>query len=254
MFSLEGKHCLVTGAISPLQRAFAVGLAEAGANVSLTTTSDNEDQEVMANSILNECWSIGVTGEALKVDLTNETQLDQKIVELETSIGPIDVLVNATHTAVIKPFLEFSTDEANDLFLNNVQSTLIPTSVIGRKMLARGKGKVINVVSILADRGVPNCAVFSATQGSILGFTRSLGIEWIRQGVTVNALGLGFYSDLPGPQQDDALREILEKYIPVRRLGTSTDLQGTLVYLSSDSSDFVDSEMIVVDGAISVHA
>ena len=155
---------------------------------------------------------------------------------------------------VIKPFLEFSTDEANDLFSNNVQSTLIPTSVIGRKMLARGKGKVINVVSILADRGVPNCAVFSATQGSILGFTRSLGIEWIRQGVTVNALGLGFYSDLPGPQQDDALREILEKYIPVRRLGTSTDLQGTLVYLSSDSSDFVDSEMIVVDGAISVHA
>ena len=254
MFSLEGKHCLVTGAISPLQRAFAVGLAEAGANVSLTTTSDNEDQEVMANSILNECWSIGVTGEALKVDLTNETQLDQKIVELETNIGPIDVLVNATHTAVIKPFLEFSTDEANDLFLNNVQSTLIPTSVIGRKMLSRGKGKVINVVSILADRGVPNCAVFSATQGSILGFTRSLGIEWIRQGVTVNALGLGFYSDLPGPQQDDALREILEKYIPVRRLGTSTDLQGTLVYLSSDSSDFVDSEMIVVDGAISVHA
>ena len=210
MFSLEGKHCLVTGAISPLQRAFAVGLAEAGANVSLTTTSDNEDQEVMANSILNECWSIGVTGEALKVDLTNETQLDQKIVELETNIGPIDVLVNATHTAVIKPFLEFSTDEANDLFSNNVQSTLIPTSVIGRKMLARGKGKVINVVSILADRGVPNCAVFSATQGSILGFTRSLGIEWIRQGVTVNALGLGFYSDLPGPQQDDALREILE--------------------------------------------
>ena len=254
MFSLEGKHCLVTGAISPLQRAFAVGLAEAGANVSLTTTSDNEDQEVMANSILNECWSIGVTGEALKVDLTNETQLDQKIVELETNIGPIDVLVNATHTAVIKPFLEFSTDEANDLFSNNVQSTLIPTSVIGRKMLARGKGKVINVVSILADRGVPNCAVFSATQGSILGFTRSLGIEWIRQGVTVNALGLGFYSDLPGPQQDDALREILEKYIPVRRLGTSTDLQGTLVYLASDSSDFVDSEMIVVDGAISVHA
>ena len=254
MFSLEGKHCLVTGAISPLQRAFAVGLAEAGANVSLTTTSDNEDQEVMANSILNECWSIGVTGEALKVDLTNETQLDQKIVELETSIGPIDVLVNATQTAVIKPFLEFSTDEANDLFSNNVQSTLIPTSVIGRKMLARGKGKVINVVSILADRGVPNCAVFSATQGSILGFTRSLGIEWIRQGVTVNALGLGFYSDLPGPQQDDALREILEKYIPVRRLGTSTDLQGALVYLSSDSSDFVDSEMIVVDGAISVHA
>ena len=65
---------------------------------------------------------------------------------------------------------------------------------------------------------------------------------------------MGIYSDLTGPQQDGALREILEKYIPVRRLGTSTDLQGALVYLSSDSSDFVDSEMIVVDGAISVHA
>ncbi|MBG93027.1 MAG: hypothetical protein CL792_03505 [Chloroflexi bacterium] len=254
MFSLEGKHCLVTGAISPLQRAFAVGLAEAGANVSLTTLSGGKEEEVAANSILNECWSIGVKGEVLSIDLRNTTQLDQSVSELESNIGPIDVLVNATHTAVIKPFLEFSTEEAHEIFTNNVQSTLISTSVIGKKMLARGKGKVINVVSILADRGVPNCAIFSATQGSILGFTRSLGIEWIRQGVTVNALGLGFFADLPGPQQDDALREILEKYIPVRRLGDSTDLQGALVYLSSDSSNFVDSEMIVVDGAISVHA
>ena len=254
MFSLEGKHCLVTGAISPLQRAFAVGLAEAGANVSLTTASDDKDQEVMANSILNECWSVGSSGEVLNVDLKNATQLDQTISELEMSIAPIDVLVNANHTASIKPFLEFSIDESQELFASNVQSTLIPTSIVGRKMLTRGKGKIINIVSILADRGVPNCAIFSATQGSILGFTRSLGIEWIRQGVTVNALGLGFYSDLTGPQQDGALREILEKYIPVRRLGTSTDLQGALVFLSSDSSDFVDSEMIVVDGAISVHA
>ena len=254
MFSLEGKHCLVTGAISPLQRAFAVGLAEAGASVSLTTVSGDKDEEVMANSILNECWSIGANGEVLNVDLRNETQLDQKIVDLEANIGPIDALINASHTAVIKPFLEFSIDEQNQNFANNVQSTLIPTSVVGRKMLARGKGKVINMVSILAERGVPNCAIFSATQGSILGFTRSLGIEWIRHGVTVNALGLGFYIDLPGPQQDDTLREILEKYIPVRRLGASTDLQGALVYLSSESSNFVDSEMIVVDGAISVNA
>jgi gluconate 5-dehydrogenase len=121
-------------------------------------------------------------------------------------------------------------------------------------MLERGQGRVVNVASILGDRGVPNCAVFSATQGAIVGFTKALGIEWIRQGVTVNALGVGFYEDVPGPQQDPALREILEKYIPVRRLGQAADLQGALVYLVSDEAGFIDSEVVVVDGAISVHA
>jgi NAD(P)-dependent dehydrogenase (short-subunit alcohol dehydrogenase family) len=253
MFDLSGKHALVTGATGPLQRALAVGLAEAGADVSLTTATTVVAEEVQANSILNECWSIGRRGEALTLDLADEAAVAEAVAGLEERIGAISILVNASHAAVVKPFVEMAEDELG-LFDRNVRRVLIPTRVVGKRMLERGQGRVVNIASILGDRGVPNCAVYSATQGAIVGFTKSLGIEWIRQGVTVNALGIGFYEDVPGPQQDPALRDILEKYIPVRRLGQATDLQGAVVYLASDAARFVDSEVLVVDGAISVHA
>jgi NAD(P)-dependent dehydrogenase (short-subunit alcohol dehydrogenase family) len=104
------------------------------------------------------------------------------------------------------------------------------------------------------DRGVPNAALFGASQGAVLGFTKSLGLEWGRSGVTANALGLGFMDEIPGIQSDEAVHAVLERYIPVRRLGTPADLQGPLIYLCSDLAGFVDSEVFVVDGAIQVHA
>ena len=252
-FDLSGKHALVTGATGPVQRALAVGLAEAGADVSLTTTTDQIDEEVETNSILNECWSIGRRGEAITVALADEAALETAVAGLEERIAPIDILVNASHAAPIAPFLDTNAAEDAAAFTANVASVLNPTRVVGRRMVERGSGRVINLASILHDRGVPNCALYSATQGAIVGFTKALGIEWIRQGVTVNALGIGFYEELAGPQQDAELHAVLERYIPLRRLGTGEDLQGPLVYLASDEAGFVAAELLVIDGAISVH-
>ena len=254
MFELTGKHALVTGACGPLQRALSVALAEAGADVSLATASPELAEEVAANSILNECWSIGRRGEVVAVDLTDGVALEAAVTGLEERIGPISILVNGSHVAPLGPFVETTAAEAGSAFATNVSGTMAATRVVGERMLVRSEGRVINVVSILADRGVPNCALFSATQGALIGFTKALGIEWIRQGVTVNALAVGFYEDVPGPQDDPELRAVLERYIPLRRLGRAEDLAGAVVYLASDEAGFVDSEVVVVDGAISVHA
>ena len=253
MFDLSAKHALVTGATGPLQRALAVALAEAGADVSLTTATVELAEEVQANSILNECWSIGRRGEALTVQLADEGALVEAIAGLEQRIAPIDILVNAVHAAPIAPFLATSAADDAAAFTASVASVLNPTRVVGRGMVERGSGRIINLASILSDRGVPNCALYSATQGAIAGFTRSLGIEWIRSGVTVNALAIGFYEDLAGPHHDVELHAALERYIPLRRLGEGPDLQGALVYLASDEAGFVASELLVVDGAISAH-
>ncbi|MPZ98468.1 MAG: SDR family oxidoreductase [Dehalococcoidia bacterium] len=253
-FDLSGKHALVTGATGPLQRAVAVALAEAGANVSLTTLHDAQDEEVQANSILNECWSTGRQGQAKRLDLTDPAAVDSAVEALEGEVGPIDILVNAAHAATIKPVAEASLDDWSSDMADNATSVFVATNAVGKRMLQRGKGRVITLVSILEDRGVPNCAIYGASQGAVLGFTRSLGIEWVRQGVTVNAIGIGFYDDVPGPQQDEATRAVLERYIPLRRLGTPQDLQGTVVYLASDESAFVDAEVLTVDGAIAIHA
>lgn len=254
LFDLSGKHALVTGATGPLQRSLALALAEAGSDVSVATSTVHLDEEVKANSILNECWSIGRQGEALTINLTEEAAVEEAIVGLEERIAPVDILVNMPHEVPIAPFLQTDATAESQAFTTNVAAVMIPTRIIGHRMLQRGTGRVVNIASIIHDRGVPNCSLYAATQGAIVGFTKSLGIEWIRSGVTVNALVLGFYEELTGPQSDNELRTVLEQYIPLRRLGRSDDVQGALVYLVSDEAAFVTSELLVVDGAISVHA
>jgi NAD(P)-dependent dehydrogenase (short-subunit alcohol dehydrogenase family) len=252
-FDLSGKHALVTGATGPLQRALATALADAGANVSLTTLHADRAEEVQANSILNECWSFGRKGESKTVDLTDAAAVDRAVGELEASIGPIDILVNGVHEANIKPITDTSAAEWERELARNATSVFVATQAVGKRMLQRGKGRVVALASILQDRGVPNCATFGASQGAILGFVRSAGIEWGRHGVTVNALQIGFFDEMAGPQRDE-LHAVLERYIPLRRLGTPADLQAALLYLVSDEAAFVMSETITVDGAIAIHA
>ena len=261
IFSLAGKHALVTGATTPLARALAVGLAEAGANVSVTTTTGARAEEVEANSILNECWAAaGVSGQAKTLDLTDPAAVEAAVASLEREVAPIDILVNATHGANIKPALEATLAEWQAEVDRNATTAFVACQAVGRRMVARGGGRIINLVSVVHDRGVPNCALFSASQAAVLGLTRSLGIEWgrgdalVRPRVTVNALGLGFYDGVAGPQGDENLHAILERYIPLRRLGEPADLQGAVVYLASDTTNYVQGELLMVDGAIANHA
>lgn len=249
-FDLGGKHALVSAATGPLARALAVALAEAGADVSVTTLHDDASEEMQANSILNECWSIGRRGEAKRLDLTDPAAVAAAVVALEGDVAPIDILVNAAHGANIKPVLEASLEDWEREIARNATSVFVATQAVGRGMLERERGRVVNIVSVLGERAAPNCALFAASQGALLGFTKSLGLEWARRGVTVNALGVGFIDGLPGPQADAEVRAILERFVPLGRLGTPEDLQGALIYLVSDEAAFVESAVFPVDGAI----
>ena len=260
-FDLGGKHALVTGATTNIARALAVALAEAGAKVSVTTSGVVDEQEVLANSILNECWAAsGEEGKSLTLDLTDASSLTKAIESLEQELGPVDILVNAPHFANIKPVLESSMDEWTSELSRNATAVFVSSQTVGRGMVLRGKGRIINLVSNLYDRGMPNCALFGASQGAVLGFTKSLGLEWgggdalVKDRVTVNALGIGFYEGVAGPQNDPNLSPVLEKYIPLRRLGRPEDLRGAVVYLASDEADYVNAELLVVDGSIVNHA
>ena len=256
-FSLAGKHALVTGATTPLARGIAVGLAEAGATVSVTTTSNDKAEEVEANSILNECWAAsGGKGQAKTISLIDPKAVAAAVDELER-----DILVNATHGANIKPAVEATLADWQTEIDRNATSTFVTCQAVGKKLIARGKGgRIINLVSVVHDRGVPNCSMFSASQAAVLGLTRSLGIEWGRgeameqPRITVNAIGLGFYDGIAGPQGDENLHSILERYIPVKRLGQPEDVQGAVVYLAGDTTNYIQGELLMVDGAIANHA
>ena len=264
IFSLAGKHALVTGATTPLARALAVALAEAGANVSVTTTRDARAEEVEANSILNECWAAGTVrgtlGQAKTLDLTDPIAADAAIAALERDVSPIDILVNASHSANVKPALDATLAEWRTEIDRNATTAFVACQAVGRRMAARGRGRIINLVSVVHDRGVPNCALFSASQAAVLGLTRTLAIEWGHGDatsiarLTVNALGLGFYEGVAGPQGDADLHAIMDRYIPLRRLGQPADLQGAVVYLASDTTNYIQGELLAVDGAIANHA
>ena len=134
-FDLSGKHALVTGATGPLGRALAVALADAGADVSVTTLSDDAGEETEANSILNECWSLGRKGEAKRVDLTDDAAVDAAVGELEDAIGPISILVNATHRANIKPVLESSLAEWEREIARNATSVFVASQAVALAIL-----------------------------------------------------------------------------------------------------------------------
>ncbi len=253
-FDLTGRHALVTGATGPLGRALALGLAEAGADVSLTTLHDDTAEETAANSILNECWSLGRKGQARRVNLADPASVEAAVATLEADVAPIDILVNGAHGANIKPIFEASLAEWEHELSRNATTVFVACQAVGKRMVERGYGRIVNLVSVLHDRGVPNAAIFAASQGAVLGFTKSAALEWVRQGVTMNALGVGFFDDIPGVQSDEAVHAVLERYIPLRRLGKPEDLQGALVYLVSNEAGFTDAEVFMVDGAIAVHA
>ena len=170
--------------------------------------------------------------------------------ELERDVAPIDILVNAAHGANIKPLVGVSLEDWEREIARNATSVFVATQAVGRGMLGRGCGRIVNLVSVLSERAAPNCALFGASQGAVPPFTRSAGQEWARRGVTVNALGIGFFDRVPGPQPDQEVRAILEPYVPLRRLGKPEALQGALIYLLSDEAEFVDSAVFPIDGAI----
>lgn len=261
LFDLTGKHALVTGATGALGRALAVALAEAGATVSVTTVSADRAEEVESNSILNECWAAGgKNGQQKTLDLTDPAAVEAAVAALEKDIAPIDILVNAGHAANIKPVLASSLAEWTRELNRNATAVFVACQAVGKRMVPRGKGRIINIVSDVHDRGIPNCALFGASQGAVLGFSKSLALEWgrgaplVEERVTVNVIGIGFMEGVPGPQADPAVAEVLHHYLPFRRLGSPKDVQGAVVFLAADTTNYVNAEVVLIDGAIATHA
>lgn len=253
-FDLTGKHALVTAATTPLAQALVNALSEAGAKVSTMTLRDDKLELIESSRILKECVTADLQGQTKCVDLTQPTAVESAIDELQGDIAPIDILVNGAHCARIQPMLESTVDDWHTMINLNATSTFVASHAVGRRIIARGAtGRIVNLVSIVHDRGVPNCALFGASQGAVLGFTKSLGLEWGRQGVNVNAIGVGFIDGLAGPHNDKELHAILQKTIPARRTGTTEDLKGVVVYLASDEAGFVNAEVFTVDGAMQTH-
>jgi 2-deoxy-D-gluconate 3-dehydrogenase len=243
-FDLTGKSALVTGGASGLGAAIALGLAEAGADVTVVT-SRNRTMDVQS-----KIEQLGRKAHTITADLSQDSILPQVIDEAVSQLGKLDILVNNSGIIRRGQAADFKAEDWHDVIGLNLNTTFFLSQLAGRQMMKQGGGKIINIASMLSFQGGINVASYVASKHGVAGITKALGNEWISKGINVNAIAPGYFatditSDLRS--DDKRSREILER-IPAARWGSADDLKGPTIFLASKASNYLSGEVICVDG------
>jgi NAD(P)-dependent dehydrogenase (short-subunit alcohol dehydrogenase family) len=246
-WDLTGKTALITSDKRGWTPFLASALAEAGAAVVVAGADGSDGSEAVA-AIEKQ----GSSARFLATDVTDTDAVAGAVSEAVSRSGRVDVLVNNAQAEFGKPFVEVTDQEWQTAMDFNVKSTFLFCRAAGRHMLDRGGGRIVNITSGLAVRGLWNSAVACAGHGAVHQLTSALGLEWARSNIRVNGIGAGWIST--EPHTEESQKELLVRYLPSRRKGHPTDLAGLLVYLASDACDFVAGQTVFIDGGALAHA
>lgn len=243
-FRLDGKIALVTGAASGLGAAIAVAFAEAGATVAC------HGNRRPASETCEQIQALGRVAQAFSADLSQENGSQGLIEEVRRSLGEVDILVNNAGMIHREPAEEFDPVAWAAVLQVNLTSVFRLCQLAGRGMLERRQGKIINIASLLSFQGGIRVPAYAASKGGVAQITKALANEWAGRNVQVNAIAPGYFrtTNTEGLQQDEGRnRQILDR-IPAGRWGEPEDLAGAAVFLASAASDYVNGEVLVVDG------
>ncbi|MEU8251030.1 glucose 1-dehydrogenase [Nonomuraea sp. NPDC048916] len=249
MTDLQGKVAIVTGAGRGLGRSMAAALVDAGASVTVAARTASE-----LDAFVEEAREAGGQALACPADITDEAAVERMVAATVETFGRVDVLVNNSGIVASTPLLDQSAAEWDRVVATNLRGTFLATRAAGRHLVAQGAGKVINIASNFALQGVANHAAYSASKAAVIGFTRSMAIEWARSGVQVNAIAPGYFAtplNAEMREDADALAKVT-RAIPARRMGEPEELKPWLLLLAGSASDFMTGEVIVIDGGQSV--
>jgi NAD(P)-dependent dehydrogenase (short-subunit alcohol dehydrogenase family) len=244
-FDLTGRVAVVIGGTSGLGRAIATGLAEAGASVVPTGRRQELAREVCAT-----LEALGAQAFAHPVDVASRTSIDELRDAVLQRFGQVDILINAAGRTKRTPTKDVSEQEWDDTFDTNVTGMLRCCQSFYEPLAANRRGRIVNIASLSSYVALYEVAAYAASKSAVLSLTRSLGVEWSRVGINVNAIAPGvFRTELNAALLDGTQRgQEFKTRTPMGRFGTATELLGAALLLSSDAASYMAGTCIAVDG------
>lgn len=248
LFDVGGRTALVTGSSRGIGKALAKGLLDAGCSVVL----NGRTPEALRTT---QCELLGDREAPLYAqvfDVTNADAVAQGIAEIEDHVGPIDILVNNTGMQHRAPLTDFAVDDWDRLLATNLTSAFLVSREVARRMVPRQRGKIVNVCSVQSELARPGIAPYSATKGALKQLTKGMCADLGPYGIQVNGLGPGYFeTELTAALvADDRFSAWVRGRTPAGRWGRVEDLIGTLIFLVSDASNFVNGQVVYVDGGM----
>jgi gluconate 5-dehydrogenase len=247
LFDLTGRIALVTGSTQGIGLALAEGLAAHGA----TTVINGRNPNRLAN-VIETMNGKGTAMRGSLFDVTDRRQIDNAIESIETHIGPIDILINNAGMQHRAPLEDFPTEKWDELIRTNISSIFHVSQAVARRMIPRGRGKIVNIGSVQSELARPSIAPYTMTKGAVKNLTRGMCADWARHGLQINGIGPGYFKT-PLNQalvDNEEFSDWLKKRTPAARWGDTKELVGAAVFLASDASSFVNGHMLYVDGGI----
>jgi gluconate 5-dehydrogenase len=251
MFDLTGKVAIVTGASRGLGQYFSRALAGAGADLVITSRN-----RTALSDFQLEIDALGRKAFSLELDVQNEASIQRAVDAAFREYGKIDILINNAGCTVRKPAIDVTWEDWNAVLDTNLRGTFFMARAVAKKMIPMRYGRIINIGSVTAVFGYAGLAPYCSSRGGVRQLTMSLADDWGKYGITVNCLAPGWFrtEQTRVLYENKEWVEYLTDRIPLKRPGQPHDLDGAVIFLASDASEYITGQTLLVDGGISTGA
>lgn len=245
--SLGGKVALVTGSGQGIGAAIVTQLARSGARVAVCDLNGDR-AEAVARRITDE----GLDAQAFTCDVTAPDAVAGLTDTVTSDVGPIDILVNNVGWAGDDPFVTRTDSEIRSLVDVNLMSTMFVCREVGATMIDRGTGRIINIASDAGRVGSGGQAVYAATKGAVVSFTKSLAREWAKKGITANCVAPGITDTPLWSETSERIKTLLLAGVPLKRVGQPEEIASAVTFFASDQASYITGQVLSVSGGLTM--